>query len=104
MRCHHRSALPARRSLLNLEQARTSKTDALSQLWEAHTSAVTHLHGLAVKKMDVRLLLVCTLADKQEEGGEVFFCVYGIAAKDGFESIALQLVLDGTQLSMCMGI
>lgn len=54
--------------------------------------------------MDVRLLLVCTLADEQEEGGEVFFCVNGIAAKDGFESVALQLVLDGAQLSMCVGI
>lgn len=74
-----------------------------SRLWEDHSSAVTHLHGLAVKKMDVRLLLVCTLADEQEEGGEVFFCVNGIAAKDGFESVALQLVLDGTKLSLCVG-
>lgn len=53
--------------------------------------------------MDVRLLLVCTLADKQEQGGEVFFRVNSIAAEDGFESVALQLVLGRTKLSLCMG-
>lgn len=54
---------------------------------------MTHLHSLAVEKMDVRFLLICTLADEQEEGWEVFFCVNCIAAVDGFERVDLQLVL-----------
>lgn len=46
--------------------------------------------------MDVRLLLICALADEQKEGRKEFLCVDGVAAKDGLENIALQLVLGGT--------
>lgn len=45
--------------------------------------------------MDVRLLLLRALADEQKEGREEFLCVHGVAAKDGFEDVALQLVLGG---------
>lgn len=53
----------------------------------------THLHSLTVKKMDVGLLLLCTLADQQKERREVLFRVDCIAAVDGFVGVALQLVL-----------
>lgn len=53
----------------------------------------THLHGFAVKKMDVGLLLLCTLANQQKQRREVLLRVNGIAAVDGFVGIALQLVL-----------
>lgn len=45
--------------------------------------------------MDVGLRLICALADEQKEGREEFLSVDGIAAKDGFENVALQLVLGG---------
>lgn len=51
--------------------------------------------------MDVRLLLICALADEQKEGREEFLSVDGIAAKDGFENVALQLVLGGKRTQRC---
>lgn len=63
--------------------------------WDVHSSVITHLHSLAIKEKDVWLFLLCTLTDQQEEGWEVFFCIQGIAAIDGFERVALQLVLNG---------
>lgn len=69
-------------------------TASLSQTGEAaQVLVVTHLHGLAVEEVNVRLLLVRTLADQQEEGWEVFFCVNGVAAVDGLERILLQFIL-----------
>lgn len=54
--------------------------------------------------MDVGLRLICALADEQKEGREEFLSVDGIAAKDGFENVALQLVLGGKrQQNMVMG-
>lgn len=44
--------------------------------------------------MDVGLLLLCTLADQQEERREMLLRVKGIAAVDGFVGVALQLVLE----------
>lgn len=54
--------------------------------------------------MDVGLRLICALADEQKEGREEFLSVDGITAKDGFENVALQLVLGGRrQQNMVMG-
>lgn len=54
--------------------------------------------------MDVGLCLICALADELKEGREEFLSVDGIAAKDGFENVALQLVLGGQrQQNMVMG-
>lgn len=54
--------------------------------------------------MDVGLRLICALADELKEGREEFLSVDGIAAKDGFENVALQLVLGGKrQQNMVMG-
>lgn len=60
----------------------------------AAVAPATHLHRLAVEKMDVGLLLLCALADQQKERSEVFFRVHCIAAVDRLVGVALQLVLE----------
>lgn len=57
------------------------------------SGVITHLHGLAAEEVDVRLLLVSALADKQKQWWEEFFSVYGLAAVDGFKRVMLQLIL-----------
>lgn len=59
----------------------------------APPGVTAHLHRFTVEEVNVRLLLIRTLADQHEEGWEVFLCVDGLTAVDGSEGVALQLVL-----------
>lgn len=51
--------------------------------------------------MNIWLLLICTLADEQKEGREMFFCVDCIAAENGFKRVVLQLVLHEQMTQEC---
>lgn len=59
----------------------------------SRSTDVTHLHGVTVEEEDLWLLLLRTLTDQHEQGGEEFLCVDAFAAVDGLQGVLLQLVL-----------